>query len=29
MPHDATTHGSDYGLVAFDVAGHSADHCAF
>jgi hypothetical protein len=28
MPHDATAHGSDYGMVACDVAGHSADHCA-
>ena len=29
MPHDATAHGSDYGMVACDVAGHSADHRAF
>jgi hypothetical protein len=29
MPNDATAHGSDYGMVACDVTGHSTDGCAF
>jgi hypothetical protein len=29
MPHDATANRSDYGMVARDVAGYSADDCAF
>jgi hypothetical protein len=29
MSHDATANRSDYGMVARDVAGYSADDCAF
>src|ERR1700687_5028215 len=29
MHHDATAHGSDYGMVACDVTGYSADDRAF
>jgi hypothetical protein len=29
MTHDATAHGSDYGMVACDVAGHSSYHRTF
>jgi hypothetical protein len=29
MHHDATAHGSNYGMVACDVTGYSADDRAF
>jgi hypothetical protein len=29
MPHDATANRSDHGMVPRDMAGYSADDCAF